>query len=394
VYSEGEGKGSMFTLELPMMREGVQQTPSAPTPTRCFEVGHRRSLLASSSAGHGGIADRSPPRSRSPSIPRCADCSLSLVAAVSHEDVALRLDDSKCKMECVSSELATAMTDGGCPEKLGIEARECDSDGKGSYSDYGNDRCKGSSSTAPKTVDVNFDDRGADAGRIIHDGRDSGTAGRNRNRNRDIHEPSGKSTKSSLGDSPRESLIPRCMEQDTVSSSSLLNVRIQAAAFEQAIRPDRRPTRAKAVRDETEGNLDQEGGAKYHILVVDDSTMNRKMLCKILKAAGHVCEEAEDGLIALEKVEQKMADTGGGRQEYDAILMDFIMPNVDGPTATKEIRQLGYKGPIFGVTGNGLESDIRYFESCGADKVLIKPFRLEEFHEQMTILSNRTARSI
>ena len=59
------------------------------------------------------------------------------------------------------------------------------------------------------------------------------------------------------------------------------------------------------------------------------------------------------------------------------------MPNMDGPTATKEIRKLGYKGAIFGVTGNGLQSDLKHFESCGADKVFIKPFQLKQFDDAM-----------
>ena len=37
------------------------------------------------------------------------------------------------------------------------------------------------------------------------------------------------------------------------------------------------------------------------------------------------------------------------------------MPNMDGPTATREIRASGYTAPIFGVTGNGLSTDIEYF---------------------------------
>ena len=59
---------------------------------------------------------------------------------------------------------------------------------------------------------------------------------------------------------------------------------------------------------------------------------------------------------------------------YSAILMDFVMPNMDGPTATKEIRALGYTAPIYGVTGNTLDTDVEFFIESGADKVLPKPF--------------------
>ena len=41
---------------------------------------------------------------------------------------------------------------------------------------------------------------------------------------------------------------------------------------------------------------------KYQLLIVDDSGLNRKLLCKSLRAAGHSCDEAADGLLALNKV--------------------------------------------------------------------------------------------
>jgi signal transduction histidine kinase len=92
----------------------------------------------------------------------------------------------------------------------------------------------------------------------------------------------------------------------------------------------------------------------FNILVVDDSRLNRKMLLKCLRADGHTCFEAEDGLEAIEMVKERIDHaTGGHGKLFDAVLMDFIMPNMDGPTATKEIRALGYTSPIFGVTGNG-----------------------------------------
>jgi signal transduction histidine kinase/CheY-like chemotaxis protein len=123
------------------------------------------------------------------------------------------------------------------------------------------------------------------------------------------------------------------------------------------------------------GDADDHHHDVYDILVVDDSGLNRKLLCKLLRASGHTCEEASDGLCAVEKVKARIArGVGGGASTYDAILMDFVMPNMDGPTATEVIRGLGYSRPIFGVTGNALCSDVNHFISHGANAVLAKPF--------------------
>jgi two-component system, sensor histidine kinase len=101
-------------------------------------------------------------------------------------------------------------------------------------------------------------------------------------------------------------------------------------------------------------NFMPKGSSSLEVLVVDDSRLNRKMLLKCLQADGHRCIEAADGLEAIAMVKERINHAGGGNDKpFDAILMDFIMPNMDGPTATKEIRALGYTSPIFGVTGNG-----------------------------------------
>jgi CheY-like chemotaxis protein len=92
----------------------------------------------------------------------------------------------------------------------------------------------------------------------------------------------------------------------------------------------------------------------FRLLVVDDSRLNRKMLLKCLRADGHDCIECADGVEAVAAVKEAIDyKNGGNGKPFDAILMDFIMPNMDGPTATQEIRALGYTAPIFGVTGNG-----------------------------------------
>jgi signal transduction histidine kinase/ActR/RegA family two-component response regulator len=124
-------------------------------------------------------------------------------------------------------------------------------------------------------------------------------------------------------------------------------------------------------------------GLNFVLLVVDDSRLNRKMLCKILRGAGCLCDEAEDGLQAIEIVKQKMSHPIVSKRHYDAILMDYIMPQLDGPTATKRIRALHYTAPIFGVTGNALDSDVDYFIKCGADKIFAKPLNVAEFELHM-----------
>jgi two-component system capsular synthesis sensor histidine kinase RcsC len=125
----------------------------------------------------------------------------------------------------------------------------------------------------------------------------------------------------------------------------------------------------------------------YNILMVDDSGLNRKLLGKLLRSSGHIVVEAEDGVQAVEMVKTRIETD----KEYDIILMDFVMPKMDGPSATKAIRALGYTSPIFGVTGNAIDSDIDHFLGHGADRVMIKPFNLQLFNQNMTdIIATRS----
>ncbi len=56
---------------------------------------------------------------------------------------------------------------------------------------------------------------------------------------------------------------------------------------------------------------------------------------------------------------------------------------MDGPSATKAIRALGYAGKIYGLTGNALQSDIDVFVNAGADLVLTKPLDMGHFRAAM-----------
>jgi two-component system, OmpR family, response regulator ResD len=71
--------------------------------------------------------------------------------------------------------------------------------------------------------------------------------------------------------------------------------------------------------------------------------------------------------------------------------MDFVMPVMDGPTATRAIRAMHISTPIFGLTGNALESDVAFFLNSGADSILIKPFSMVEFLSSMASVAIRMA---
>ena len=115
-----------------------------------------------------------------------------------------------------------------------------------------------------------------------------------------------------------------------------------------------------------------------NLLVVDDSSMVRKMTTRLLQELGHTCFEANDGSTAISLLEE----FSDGGQMIDMILMDNQMPIMMGIDATRYIREkLKYQGVIVGVTGNVLEQDIVKFIEYGANEVLMKPLKKETFEE-------------
>ena len=126
--------------------------------------------------------------------------------------------------------------------------------------------------------------------------------------------------------------------------------------------------------------------ADMRVLVVDDAVTNRKMMVRsFTEKTKQPVAEAGNGQDAVMQV-QKALNLG---IIFDLITMDFQMPVMNGPTATSKIRALGYKGLIFGVTGNGMKEDIDHFISCGADKVLIKPVSIKDIETAVKMHRNQ-----
>lgn len=116
------------------------------------------------------------------------------------------------------------------------------------------------------------------------------------------------------------------------------------------------------------------------VLIVDDISSNRKLLARLLSREGHICEQAEDGEVAVRLVSEAIESSS----PYDAILMDYEMPKMNGPAAAKEIRRLGIDVHIVGVTGNMLPGDVEHYRSCGADEVLGKPLKMSDLEDLWT----------
>ena len=113
------------------------------------------------------------------------------------------------------------------------------------------------------------------------------------------------------------------------------------------------------------------GGA--HVLVVDDSAMNRDLVERALALEGATATLAADGQQALEVLKS-------GAQAFDAVLMDVQMPVLDGLAATRRIRaELGLTAlPVIAFTAGVRDEQQAAARAAGADDVLPKPMDLEQ----------------
>ncbi len=106
---------------------------------------------------------------------------------------------------------------------------------------------------------------------------------------------------------------------------------------------------------------------KYKILLAEDNFINQKVCLRILSEAGFSVDAVVNGLEAIEAVKQNA---------YSLILMDVQMPECDGLTATKEIRQLGVEYanlPVIAITAHALKGDKEKCLKAGMDDYVSKP---------------------
>ncbi len=116
-------------------------------------------------------------------------------------------------------------------------------------------------------------------------------------------------------------------------------------------------------------NMPSEAAQRF--LVVDDHPINRLLVRQILKNNWKNCElvEADNGLKALDALRQ---------QHFDVVLMDMVMPEMDGIEATAALRQTFdapvNATPVLGLTANVNPQDLERFSAAGVNAVVLKPF--------------------
>ncbi|CAA9961490.1 Aerobic respiration control sensor protein arcB [Pyrenophora teres f. maculata] len=135
--------------------------------------------------------------------------------------------------------------------------------------------------------------------------------------------------------------------------------------------------------------------ACLHVLVVEDNLVNQKVLCKQLTKAGCNVSTADNGVWALKHLEKTnlRVDTNG--IPLSIILIDCEMPEMDGLTCCRKIREMEQNGkltkhvPVIAVTANIRGGQIDTAKEAGMDEVIGKPFRIPDLLAKMKGLLER-----
>lgn len=127
--------------------------------------------------------------------------------------------------------------------------------------------------------------------------------------------------------------------------------------------------------------LEVEAFKGKEILLVEDVELNREIAETILTEAGFHVNSVEDGKQAVNYMESEKGNM------IDLILMDVMMPVMDGYEATQKIRQLEDKTktkadiPIIAMTANAFEEDAKAAIEAGMNAHMAKPIRIESLYE-------------
>lgn len=118
----------------------------------------------------------------------------------------------------------------------------------------------------------------------------------------------------------------------------------------------------------------------FKILVVEDDTNTRKLMCAVLKQNGFETYGAEDGIAALELMD---------KQHVDLVVLDLMMPRMDGYELTRQIRRTWSTLPLLMVTAKQEPKDKHAGFLAGTDDYMIKPVDEQEMVLRIKALLRR-----
>ncbi|MDD5791287.1 MAG: response regulator transcription factor [Erysipelotrichaceae bacterium] len=115
------------------------------------------------------------------------------------------------------------------------------------------------------------------------------------------------------------------------------------------------------------------------ILIVDDEVKIREVVKVYAKASGYECDEACNGAMAIEKAKNN---------DYDCIILDIMMPELDGFTACKRIKEIK-DVPIIMLSARQEEDDKLFSFDLGVDDYVTKPFSPKELMARIKVVCER-----
>lgn len=118
----------------------------------------------------------------------------------------------------------------------------------------------------------------------------------------------------------------------------------------------------------------------FHILVVEDDRDTRRLLEAVLRRGGYSVSSAENGRLGLEQMD---------RQHVDLIVLDVMMPEMDGYEFAAALREAGDETPILMVTARQLPEDKKRGFLAGTDDYMTKPVDMEEMLLRVRALLRR-----
>jgi DNA-binding response OmpR family regulator len=119
------------------------------------------------------------------------------------------------------------------------------------------------------------------------------------------------------------------------------------------------------------------------ILVVEDEPSIRRGLCDVLTFRGYKVESADNGRSGLEQLTST---------SFDLVLLDVMLPELDGFSVCRELRASGNELPVLMLTAKGSEEDVLRGFELGADDYVCKPFSVRELLARVEALLKRSGK--